>query len=120
MLVTDRIKECAKKKRLSVAAICAEIGMSRGYIRDVEAGKSRITEERLEKIAEFLGTTPEYLRGETDEKNKPAPETENEPIVDDEGINLLIQFYKFFSEDGQKQLMQKAFDIWQEERSNKQ
>ena len=86
MEIIDRIKECAKIKRLSISAICAEIGMSRGYIRDVEAGKSKIPPERLKKIADFLGTTPEYLRGETDEKNKPAPATESEPAFDDNDI----------------------------------
>lgn len=120
MLEVDRIKERAKAKDISLRKMYRELELPQEYLRDVNAGKSSLTELRLEKIADYLDTTVEYLRGETDEKNKPAPETENEPVIDDEGINLLIQFYKFFSEDGQKQLMQKAFDIWQEERSNKQ
>ena len=107
MGVADRIKECAKSKRLSVSAVCAEIGMSRGYIRDVEAGK----------IADFLGTTPEYLNGETDEKNKPTPVTESEP-KDNNDINLLVQFYKGFSEEQRKELVAEAFRIWQKEQNS--
>ena len=117
MGVADRIKECAKNKRLSVSAVCAEIGMSRGYIRDVEAGKSKIPPERLEKIADFLGTTPEYLNGETDEKNKPTPVIESEP-KDNNDINLLVQFYKGFSEEQRKELVAEAFRIWQKEQNS--
>jgi len=119
MDVIDRIKGLAKMNGFSLERLYAEAELPKAYLRDVRAGKSTLTNPRLNKIAEILNTTPEYLRGETDEKNKPAPETENEPVIDDEGLNLLIQFYKFFSEEGQKKLMQKALDIWQEERSNR-
>lgn len=67
----DRIKALAKEKGITLAFICSRLGVRRQYFSDVQAGKSSISEERLKIVADILDTTPEYLRGETDKKEKP-------------------------------------------------
>lgn len=119
MLEVDRIKERAKAKDISLRKLYRALELPQEYLRDVNAGKTTLSEARLEKIADYLDTTVEYLRGETDEKNKPAPKNENELVVDTNELNLLVQFYKCLSEDAQKELMAKALEIWTEDRHNK-
>ena len=46
--------------------LCNLIGKGRGYIKDVRYKDRDMPEEYLQAIAADLGTTPEYLRGETD------------------------------------------------------
>lgn len=68
----DRIKALAKEKGITLSFICAKIGTRRQFFADVKSGNSSISPDRLAQIAEILGTTPEYLRGETDIKEKPS------------------------------------------------
>lgn len=44
--------------------------MSRNYLKDCKRLNSDIPAERLQIIADKLGTTVEYLRDETDDPNK--------------------------------------------------
>ena len=124
MDVIERIKSRAKEQHLSVAHICNKLGVNRGFLRDVENGKCQLKNERLNLIADILETTPEYLRGETEDKNKPVPTVvvENELKKDDEekdnDIKVLIQLYKGFSDDNKKKLVSEAFYIWQKEHNN--
>lgn len=74
MLEIDRIKLLAKEKHRSLSYICENIGLkSRSFFSDVEANKVQLTEERLQQIADILGTTTDYLHGKTDKKEKAAP-----------------------------------------------
>lgn len=118
MDTVDRIKGTAKMNGMTLENLYEKANLPKGYLRDVRAGKSSLTNPRLERIAEVLNTTVEYLRGETDEKNKPTPATESEPTFDNNDINLLVQFYKGFSEEQRKELVAEAFRIWQKEQSN--
>lgn len=77
----DRIEELAKEKGLSLSYINAQIGMRRTYLAEVKKGRSSIPADRLAQIADILGTTPEYLCGETDIKEKPA---ENGELSEDD------------------------------------
>lgn len=71
MYEIDKIKKLAKEQGKSLSFICAQLKTSRTFFLDVERGKSSLKPDRLAQIAEILGTTPEYLRGETDKKEKP-------------------------------------------------
>lgn len=71
MYEIDKIKKLAKEQGKSLSFICAQLKTSRTFFLDVERGKSSLKPDRLAQIAEILGTTPEYLRGETDIKEKP-------------------------------------------------
>lgn len=88
MYEIDKIKRLAKEQGKSLSFICAQLKTSRTFFLDVERGKSSLKPDRLAQIADILGTTPEYLRGETDIKEKPA---ENGELSEDD-IKLLAFF----------------------------
>lgn len=71
MCIINRILDTAKEKGISQAFICQRLGLRRSYLSDVKKGKDRISNERLTVIADILDTTPEYLKGETEQKKKP-------------------------------------------------
>ena len=77
MCTADRIKALAKDKGIKIGFICSQIGEVQNYIAEVKTGKRKMKPEKLEIIAEILGTTPEYLRGETDD-----PETKKDPSTE--------------------------------------
>ena len=71
MFEIDKIKELAKEQGKSLTFICTKLGLAKTYFIDVQKGKNTLKPDRLAQIADILGTTPEYLRGETDIKEKP-------------------------------------------------
>ena len=70
MVNLEKIRSLSKAKGLSLSFICSQIGVARVYFIDVERYNRVIPEERLEKIADLLGTTVEYLTDQTDDPNK--------------------------------------------------
>lgn len=84
----DRIESLAKERGLSLSFISVKLGLRRTYLKDVKLGRSSIPSDRLAQIAGILGTTPEYLRGETDIKEKPADSDE----LSEDDIKLLEFF----------------------------
>jgi transcriptional regulator with XRE-family HTH domain len=72
MVELDRIKQLAKEKGISLAFICSKLGLQRGYFVDVSHGRTTISDERMNVIAEILNTTVDYLHGKTDKKEKPG------------------------------------------------
>ena len=71
MVNVDKIKSLAKERGIKLGFICSQLGLTESYFRSVKQGKNRISDERLSIIADILNTTPEYLRDETDQKEKP-------------------------------------------------
>ena len=59
------VKETGKKKNY----LSMKMGFSGRYLNDAKKQNTDIKGEPLRVLAEELGTTPEYLTGETDEKN---------------------------------------------------
>lgn len=72
MVNLSKIKALANDKGISLTFICSKLGVARVYFNDLVKHKRDIPEERLAIIADILNTTPEYLRDETDQKEKPA------------------------------------------------
>lgn len=68
MVEIDRIKQLSKEKGITLSFICSKLGLQRGYLKDVGNGKTALPENRLEIIADILGTTTDYLHGKTDIK----------------------------------------------------
>ena len=68
----DRIKTAAKEKGVTLKFLCDKIGKRRTYIGETEIRGGTIPDSELKIIADVLDTTPEYLRGETDKKEKPS------------------------------------------------
>ena len=67
MTARERIRELSTQKGIKQKHICASIGVAESFFADWKNGKTSPSEEKLEKIAEILGTTVAYLKGETSE-----------------------------------------------------
>ena len=106
----DKIKSLAKSKGIKIKYICLQLGLSETYLANVRNGRDRMTPERLEIIARILETTPEYLKGETDnpeiQKKEPTAIFEDERqaelnaiferMPDEESKDKLIQLVRSF------------------------
>ena len=68
----DRLDELIKSTGKKKVFLCQQIGKGPTYLRDAKKQNTNIKEEELKILAEELGTTPEYLSGESDQKEKPA------------------------------------------------
>lgn len=82
MVVLDRIKQLSKKKGWSLSFLASKLGLTASYFTDVKNGKTKISNDRLITIADILSTTPEYLKGETDIKEKPPVGNEGNDEVE--------------------------------------
>ena len=88
MVNIDKIKALAKEQGIKIKYLTQQLGISHTFFADAAKGKVKISDERLSIIADILNTTPEYLRDETDIKEKPLQKQElNEQ--DKEFIKLL-------------------------------
>lgn len=72
MFILDRIFALCKEQGKSQVDLANFLGISKNNVTDWKGGRSRSYEKYLYQIAAYLGTTPEYLRGETAEKEKAA------------------------------------------------
>ena len=70
MSTIDKIFELARSKGISNAELAKKLNLNPQAITDWKSGKSRSYNKYLYQIAAFLGTTPEYLKGETDTVGK--------------------------------------------------
>lgn len=66
MLNSQRVKSKAKLVGLSMRELSTKLGRQEFYLYDVLKGKSKISRADLEKLAEILETTVDYLNGETE------------------------------------------------------
>ena len=73
----NKIKSLAKDQGIKIKYICGQLSLAEGYLSNVQSGKTVMTEERLEKIADILHTTSEYLRDETEVKEKASTDSED-------------------------------------------
>lgn len=72
MLQTDRLLERAKELGVSQAHLAELVGRQRYYLADLARKGTQPPAETVAVWAEALSTTPAYLLGETDEKEKPT------------------------------------------------
>ena len=63
----DRIKDYAKNQGITMKYLCDQLGRQRSFLANVRNGSDNLKDEQLDKIATILHTTPEYLKGETDD-----------------------------------------------------
>ena len=94
MVNVNKIKSKAKEKGIKIGFLCEQVGMKDTYLADVARGKNRMTDERLAKIAEILGTSTAYLSDETDDPapmvGEPIPKSDIERMQD-MAVDLLKQ-----------------------------
>ena len=77
------IKELAVQKR-NQQDLTDYLGISYSSFAAWKKGRNQSYKKYIHVIAEFLGVSVEYLRGETDQKEKP-------PIVEDERLKELYE-----------------------------
>lgn len=75
----DRLDPLIKTSGKTKVSLCAKMGFGPTYLRDAKKQNTNIADEPLRILAKELETTPEYLRGETDDPGiKKALATEGE------------------------------------------
>lgn len=67
-----RIKERCALTGISQKFLCDSIGKQKTYLNDAWRGKTTISDNDFQCIADILQTTPEYLKGETDDSSVPG------------------------------------------------
>ena len=77
MFSFDRFEALRASKGITKKYIADALNRTPTLIQDWKSGKSAPNKEQLRIVSNILGTTPEYLSGETDEKNPPAPKSES-------------------------------------------
>lgn len=132
---TSRIKALAKKQGKTLSYICSLIGRKVYYLNDVSKNNAEMPDEYLKILAENLGTTVAYLKGETDDpditlKERLFPEIATDlrkKPLDGENINIpefcqtLLFFFENCDAPGQLRIIQLAmneYDRTQKEKTN--
>ena len=86
MVNIARVRAIAKEKGIKIGYICDQLGMKNSYLADVANGKNSMSDERITKIAEILGTTHSYLTDQTDDPapviGEPIPKSDIEKLQD--------------------------------------
>ena len=73
----NRFESLRASKGITKKYIADALDRTPTLIQDWKSGKSAPNKEQLQIVADILGTTPEYLSGETDEKNPPTSRSGN-------------------------------------------
>lgn len=103
----DTIKMLAKEKGLSITFLCSKLGVAKVYFNDLKKHNREIPKEKLQVIADLLNTTPEYLLGKTEQKEKPAGITDelwSALCKDDIKMDLAIQISQMSPEKAKRVL----------------
>lgn len=86
MVNIPKIKALCKEKGIKQGFICAQFGVGASYFNDVAKGKNTMSNERIAKVAEILGTSVAYLNDETDDPapviGEPIPQSELDQLRD--------------------------------------
>lgn len=85
----DRVKSLLKENGLTMKYFNDKFGKNRSFLSNVLSGSDNIDESQIAILAAKLDTTPEYLKGETDVKEKPTGESASE--LDKEFSDLIKQ-----------------------------
>ena len=72
MLRIDRLLERAKDRGVTQSHLAELVGRQRYYVKDLARDGTQPSAETIAVWADALSTTPAYLLGETDEKEKPT------------------------------------------------
>ena len=97
----NKIIDLAKEQGKKITHLCSLVGKQRGWLKDIKIKNLDISDENLIKIADELNTTVEYLRDETDKKEKPL-QTQELP----EKAKLFIELFEKVPEERQELVIQ--------------
>lgn len=74
-ITIERIVAELRLQKKSQLELAKHLGVTQNVITDWKSGRIKSYTKYIHGIADFLGVSVEYLRGETDEKRKP-------PVID--------------------------------------
>lgn len=57
----DRLRSARKMRHLTMDELCGDVGISKGFLSDLENGKRELGAGTLYRLARRLGFTMEYL-----------------------------------------------------------
>ena len=63
----SKILELIEEKGITKSYICLKLGLANNYLAEVKKGKAKLSDERIALIADILGTTSAYLKGEQED-----------------------------------------------------
>lgn len=93
----DRLKELIKEKGITQKFIADKLGRKPSIFQAWRNGSSTPNVDQIKIIAEILQTTPQYLLGQTDEKN---PTTQGDGVNEnDELLDYILDTVKQFPID---------------------
>ncbi len=81
MFQYERFEALLKSRGITKTHISRCLGRSATLCQDWKQQKSQPSDKQLREVARILGTTPEYLRGETDEIAPGAMSEEMEQLL---------------------------------------
>ncbi len=108
----ERIQRLCKEKGITGGRMCTELGISKGTITDLKAGRKKgLSAVNAQKIASYLGVTVGYLLGEESLRNE-KEQTQaqvmeqlfellkhSDMLKDEEYIEMYSDFQKLTSRD---------------------
>lgn len=116
MALIDRVKETAKKNGYSLTELAVKAGIGE---KSIYAWTTREpTVATLQKVADVLHVSTDYLLGRTDEMNATSSDKKVADILDDETI-LAFDGMEISEEDKEKLREYARFIIEQRQRGNK-
>ena len=116
MALIDRVKKTAKKNGYSLTELAVKAGIGE---KSIYAWKTREpTVATLQKVADVLHVSTDYLLGRTDEMNTTSSDKKVADILDDETI-LAFDGMEISEEDKEKLREYARFIIEQRQRGNK-
>ena len=95
MTTVDRIKAICKERKIPLSRLERACGFANGYIGQLKKGS--LPDDRLVKISDYLGVTPEYIQtGTVSEQYYINPDTAKiaQWIFDNRDMRLLFESAK--------------------------
>lgn len=116
MTLISRTKDIAKLRGLSLDEVALKAGLSAKSIYNW--GRNSPKSENLQKVADVLHVSTDYLLGRTDQMNATSSDQKVADILDDETI-LAFDGMEIAEEDKEKLREYARFIIEQRQRGNK-
>ena len=92
----ETISSLCEEKGIKPGRMCNEMGISRGAITDLKAGrKQSLSAETLSKIATYFGVSVDYLLG-NGQKEKPA--TDSDGLTEADRRDIAIELEQLMNE----------------------
>lgn len=112
-MLVDRIRELLKEKNIYAKDMLSELGINKDQLKRWEDPNATIKPIYLNAIAAYLGTTPEYLLGQSDDKTLPLEELKG---PDEKDTEILSKYSRL--SDELKQQARSYLDFLVEKQEN--